>query len=116
VVQSRRNLTVVVVAALTLDLGGTKSHGHSSYSNVVLARCVSNDGRLAVMPNLGGDLAGGADAGVSTASGGAAGTSDNLEVGSHLGGSLLGSQAGVLVLRPIAPYGRLLFPQQGDIP
>lgn len=102
---------IVIVAAVALDLGSAEANGDATHTDVRLARRVANDGILAVMANLGGDLAGGNETGASAASAAA----DNLAVGSHLGGSLLGGGPGVFVLGSLGPDGRLLLAQEGDV-
>jgi hypothetical protein len=76
-----------------------------------------------MVPNLGGYFVGSAEAGAratataaSRAVSAAATASPNdLEVGAHFGGSLLGCCAGILVLCAIAPDGGLLLAQESHI-
>lgn len=101
---------VVVVAAVAVNLAGAETHGDTADTDMRLAGSVADDGGLAVA-NLAGDLVGGSQSSLGTAR--VAG--DDLEVGTHLGGALLGDDAGVLVLGALAPDGGLLLAEEGDV-
>jgi len=108
----------LLVATVGFDLGGAEAQGHAADADVVLAGRQSDDGRLPVVPDLSGDLAGGAYASVAAAPAGGDAVpiaSYDLQGGTLLGGALLRDQAGILILGAIAPDRCFLFPQKSNI-
>lgn len=101
----RHGLRVILVATSPLYFGGTETQWHAADADVIgVSRCVSDDGVLAVVSDLGGNLACGANTGVAAAANkGTTATSHDLEVCAHLGCPLLGRGTRVFILRAIAP-------------
>lgn len=102
---------IVVVAPVAVNLSSTEAKRNAADTNVRLAGCIANDLGLAAVPNLAGDLGGG-EARLGASRGVAA---DNLEVGTHLGGTLLSDETGILVLGALAPDRCFLLAEEGDV-
>lgn len=97
---------IVVVAAVAVNLPSAEAERHTTDADVRLAGGIAHDRSLAVS-NLSGHLGGG-EAGLSTA---CVVAGDDLEIRTHLSGTLLGDDAGVLVLGALAPDGGFLLAQ-----
>jgi hypothetical protein len=92
-----------VVAALSLGLGGEQAKRDTAHTDMVLARGESYNLILGMGPDLAAGFCG------AHTSAGTTACSDDFKICSLLGSSLLCSQTRILILRPIAPYCRLLF-------
>lgn len=101
---------VVVVAGVVANLTGREAERDTTNANVRLAWGIARNGDRLAVSNLAGSLGGG-EASLSAS----VVAADDLEIGSHLGGALLGESTRILILGTVTPDRGLLSAEEGNV-